>query len=116
MLLLISGLANNAAAQDGLKDPTQKDKMQKLRNYLESVGINNPVILKFAGNVKDRMEGKYLRLTDYQMESGRIVLHYTATPKISTRQLELKFQPTYSKNTEFVATTRSVMYNYKWNF
>ncbi len=115
MLLLISGLANNAAAQDGLKD-TSKDKAKKIHAYLEGVGINNPKILAFTSTIGSRIENKKIRLAEQQFESGRLVLHYAARPKLSTRQLELRFQPTYSKNTEFVATTRSVMYNYKWSF
>ncbi|MDX2074574.1 MAG: hypothetical protein SFX19_09480 [Alphaproteobacteria bacterium] len=113
-LLLVSGLGNDAAAADGLKDPSRKES--KLKSYLETVGINNPKILAFTSGVASRMEGKNLRLAEEKFESGRIVLHYRMEPKISTRQFELKFQPTDSKRSEIVATTKSVMYQYKWEF
>lgn len=115
MLLLISGMSTNAAAQDGLKN-TSKDKANKIHAYLEAIGVNNPKILAFTSSIGNRMEDKKIRLAEQHFESGRLVLHYAARPKISTRQLELRFQPTYSKNTEFVATTRSMMYNYNWSF
>lgn len=115
MLLLISGLANNAAAQDGLKG-TSKDKANKIHAYLEGLGINNPKILALTNNIDSRMEGRYLRLADQQFESGRLVLHYAARPKISTRQLELKFQPADRPHTTFIATTKSVMMQYKYSF
>ena len=114
-LLLISGLGNDAAAEEGLKE-TSKDKAKKVRAYLEAIGINNPKIVEFTSTVGERMEGRNLRLAEQQLESGRLVLHYRATPKIGIKQMELKFQPNYSKNTEFVVSTHGVMYQYKYNF
>jgi len=114
-LLLISGLANNAAADDGLKDPSEK-KVKKINAYLDAVGINNPRIQEFTSTVSGRMEKGYLRIAEDHYDHGRIVLHYKAEPRISTRQLELKYQPISSPNTQFVATTRSAMMQYKLNF
>ncbi len=116
MLLLISGLANDAAAQDGLKDPSGTKKAEKVNAYLDSIGINHPRIQAFTSSVSQRMEGRYLRLGEERFEQGRIVLHYKMEPKISTRQLELKFQPAGTPNTEMIATRRSIMVQYKYSF
>jgi hypothetical protein len=115
-LLLVSGLANGAAAdQEGPKEPSSK-KVKKLHAYLESIGLNDPAIIKFTESVSGRMEGRYLRLTEHELSHGRIVLHYKAEPKISTRQMELKYQPKFAPGTEFVGTTRSAMIQYRYSF
>lgn len=114
-MLLMSGLASNAAAQDGLKN-TSPNKAHKVRTYLENIGVNNPRIIALTTSVSARMEGENLRLGQYQMESGRVVLHYAAQPKVSIRQLTLKFQPAHTPNTELQATTRSVRLQYRYQF
>jgi len=115
-LLLITGLANEAAAQDGLNDPSGNKKAEKINAYLDSIGITNPRIQKFTSTINERMEGKNIRLAEEHFESGRLVLHYQARPKISIRQMELKFQPVSTPNTEYTATKRSLMMKYKYSF
>lgn len=113
-LLLISGLVTEAAANEGLKKSQEKAK--KVQAYLQSIGINDPAILEFTSTIGQRMEGRYVRIAEERYESGRLVLHYSAKPKMSIRQLELKFQPTDLPHSEIVATTRSLMWNHKYQF
>ena len=116
MLLLISGLGNSAAAHEGPKHPSKDKKAEKVGAYLNSIGINNPRITSFVSTVSERVEGKNLRVTEHHFENGRLVLHYQMRPKLSTRQLELKFQPANYPNTEFVASRRSIMLHHRWDF
>lgn len=115
-LLLVSGLTHSAAAAETDDLERSAKKAKKIHAYLQSIGINNPQILEFTSTVSQRMEGRYLRVAEERFENGRLVLHYKAQPKISTRQLELKFQPADMPHTEFVATTRSLMWQHKYNF
>ena len=113
-LLLVSGLiAHPAAADERLKKPTKKG--EKINAYLESMGINNPEILAFTSAVSERVEGRYLRVTEEQFDTGRLVLHYRMQPKVSIRQLELKFQPE-GYESELVATNHSFMVHYTYRF
>lgn len=113
-LLLISGLGHNAVADTGQEKSSKK--MQKVAAYLATIGINNPKIIAFTSTIGERIEeDKQLRLTEEHFDTGRLVLHYKMRPKLSTRQMQLKFQP-YESHSEFTATTNSLMWNYKYNF
>jgi hypothetical protein len=115
MLLLITGMVSNAAAGDGLEDPSKK-KAKKIITYLAKVGLNNPRIVAFANTVGDRVEDGKFRLAEEQYEVGRVVFFYEAKPKMGTKYFQLKFQPSGYSNTEFTATTKSLMMNYKYSF
>lgn len=91
-------------------------RAKKINAYLNSLGINHPYISEFVSTAGERVEGRYLRLTEYHIEGeGRIVLHYRMRPKISSKLLELKYQP-YDSKTEYVATRESLMMYYKYEF
>ena len=115
-LLLLVGLGNATAAEDGPKQTSGARKAEKVSTYLKSIGITHPMIHQFTHSVGNRVEGRNLRVTEHYFDHGRLVVHYKLKPKISSRQLELKFQPVNYPSSEFVATTKSAMVYYKWNF
>lgn len=114
MLLLMTGITSSAAADDRLEEPSKK-KAKKIVTYLAKVGLNDPRIAEFASSVSERMEDGKFRLAEEHYQLGRVVMFYPAKPKFGVKHLELKFQP-YESNGEFTATTKSLMYNYRFEF
>lgn len=115
-LLMFAGMANTAAAEEPTKVKDPSKRAAKINAYLDTIGINHPSIREFVNTAGSRIEGKNLRLAESHIEGyGRIVLHYQMKPKISSRQLELKFQP-YNSNMEFTATRKSALITYTYKF
>jgi hypothetical protein len=117
-LLLTIALTGNAAAADSTIGPESKasKKAKKLHAYLDVIGMNDPRIVNFIQKVDANMEDGQLKLYENKMEYGRMVLLYEAKPSISSKNIQLKFQPTNYPHTEVIMTTKSVMINYHYEF
>lgn len=113
--LLLSGLTHNAAASVRPDDAASNTKATKLNAYLKKVGLNSPQVLAIIGTVSGRMEDGHLRIAEEKFKKSRVVLHYKMEPRISAKQLQLKYQP-YDSNVEYVATPKSLMVHYGWEF
>lgn len=114
-LLLVSGLANDAAADEGQESRLDK-KAKKINAYLEKLGINDPEIVQFVATVSERVEDKKFRIHAEEFEYGKVTFSYQARPKISSRQFEIRYVPNFVDNTEVVASKRSAMINYSYKF
>lgn len=114
-LLLVSGLANSAAADEGQKSHSDK-KATKINAYLDKLGINDPKTVAFLSGINERVEDKRFRIHQENFTYGRITLNYQMRPKISSRQFEIRYVPNFVSNTEVIATSRAAMINYSWKF
>lgn len=114
-LLLVSGLVNGAAAGDDLNKIKASKKAKAVSLYLEKLGFNDSRVKRLTNELNERLEGDYLRLGEEKFEYGRVVLFFEVEPRVTSKQIQLKFQPDNS-NFEYTASTRGLMVNYRYEF
>ena len=89
-------------------------RAERVLASLDSLGIQNSNISHLVRQVSDRTEKGYIYLTQEEMANGRVALRYdTGMPNV--KRMELAYTSD-DKRTEIVASTRGVMFRYKYAF
>ncbi|MEZ5691540.1 MAG: hypothetical protein R3D71_07740 [Rickettsiales bacterium] len=105
----------NRHSSENVKVELKRKKMEKLLIMMNTVGVDNPKIISFIQIVNKHTKDGYLTLHKREMYDGTLSLRYKLSPKINSKQIELRYVPDDS-NFEYSAKTNSLMVNYKFRF
>lgn len=112
--LLVFCFSGTVAADDKVG---QYDKRtQKVIAALKMFGISHPDLNRVVATASSKVEKDgYFYLADQNMNTGRVALRFQVQGMPQMRQLQLSYVPKDS-HYAVTATTRGVMFNYKYEF
>lgn len=115
-LLTITGGMANAAENPEIQSPEHQSKnARKVLTMLTAMGLDDPGIKSFIGDVDKRVDNGYLRIAEERTMGGTLKLHYELSGGITGKQAELRFTPDDS-NFQYTARTNAVMVKYELHF
>jgi hypothetical protein len=111
--LLLINLDGIAAAADSPEHTSKR--AQRVIATLNSLGINDPDVANFVGDVDSRVDHGYLNLSQQKAMGGSISLRYKLGNLPSPRQVDLMYAPDDS-HLQATAGTSGVMLGYHLEF
>lgn len=115
VLALLGGTAIAAEPTESSDPEYQSKNARKFVKMLAAMGIDDPRVKNFVGDVDERVEDGYLRLAEERTMGGTLTLHYELSGGFGGKQAELLFTPDDS-NFQYSARTNAVMMKYQLRF